>query len=207
MEEGHVVTLADCAQLEGLFGPKGMLTYADPRIAFIGRSNVGKSTLINAILERKWAFSSKTPGKTRAIHFYNAKHLGSIFVDLPGFGFARVSYQERKSWEKLLEQYFRYDTKLRLLCLIFDSRRSEMDLHVADFCAKLGIPFIVIFSKYDCLKNQKLRAESQRHIASMKEALSADELFLSTFIVSSTTKDGIPALRAFIQKGRHGSDL
>ncbi len=98
-----------------------------PEIAFAGRSNVGKSTLINKILNRKkLAQVSKSPGKTRALNYFEIDHK-YYFVDLPGFGYAKISKKDRERWGKLIESYFKTSKKLKGVIHIIDSRRGLLD--------------------------------------------------------------------------------
>ncbi len=99
-----------------------------PEIAFAGRSNVGKSTLINRVLNRKkLAQVSKTPGKTRALNYFEIDHK-YYFVDLPGFGYAKISKKERETWGALIESYLQNSTKLKGIIHIIDCRRGLMDI-------------------------------------------------------------------------------
>src|ERR1044072_839360 len=95
-----------------------------PEIAFLGRSNVGKSSLINALTgEKRLAFTSSTPGRTQTINFYRVDG-AFYFVDLPGYGYARVPLECAAEWKKLIEEYLRNRETLKLSCLILDSRRG-----------------------------------------------------------------------------------
>ena len=128
-----------------------------PEVAFLGRSNVGKSSLLNALVRRKQlARTSGTPGKTRLIHFFRvvAGDLELAFVDLPGYGWARVSRRERESWGKLVEGYLDDRSPLRLAILLQDLRRdfSEDETRLLDWLAERGVPFQVVVTKADKLK-------------------------------------------------------
>lgn len=128
-----------------------------PEIVFSGRSNVGKSSLINKILNRKsLARVSSKPGKTVNINLYNLKNIR--FVDLPGYGYAKVSFDEKKRWSNLVEGYFRKSKNIRLFVQIVDMRHtpSAQDFQMLDFLYSKKIPFIVAASKCDKLnKTQK----------------------------------------------------
>lgn len=127
---------------------------AGAEIAFAGRSNAGKSSAINAIVNRRQlARTSKTPGRTRLINFF---HLAPDLrlVDLPGYGFAQVSAATRQHWRELLEEYFRVRRSLRGLFLLVDIRRpvGALDLQMLAWCDSLGRPVHVLLTKADKLK-------------------------------------------------------
>ncbi len=127
-----------------------------PEIAFAGRSNVGKSTLINKILNRKkLAQVSKTPGKTRALNYFEIDHK-YYFVDLPGFGYAKISKKDREQWGKLIESYFKTSKKLKGVIHIIDSRRGLMDSDrsLKEYIDYFDIEVLWVLSKVDKLKNQ-----------------------------------------------------
>ena len=131
-----------------------------PEIAFLGRSNVGKSSLINALIGRRGlAFTSNTPGRTQAINFYriDGKY---YFVDLPGYGYARVPRAAMEGWAKLIEHYLRDRNTLRLSFLILDARRGwmEKDLDLKTWLEAHHHPYVVVASKID-----KLNQSEQLH--------------------------------------------
>jgi GTP-binding protein len=131
-----------------------------PEIAFAGRSNVGKSTLINKVLNRKkLAQISKTPGKTRALNYFviNDKY---YFVDLPGFGFARVSKKDKTQWGELIESYFKTSKNLKGVVHIIDSRRGLMDSDrtLIEYMSHFDINVLWVLSKVDKLK-KRVRTE------------------------------------------------
>lgn len=131
-----------------------------PEVAFLGRSNVGKSSLINALTGQKGlAFTSNTPGRTQTINFYRID--GSFyFVDLPGYGYARAPRQVSLEWKKLIEQYLENRGTLSLSCLILDSRRGwmETDLLLKRWIEERGMPYLVVATKID-----KLNQSEQEH--------------------------------------------
>ena len=150
-------------------GPEGFPRAGLPEVAFLGRSNVGKSSLLNALAGRRGlARTSATPGKTRLVHFYETRRArGSLLlVDLPGYGWARVSREERRGWRKLVEGYLTEREPLRLAVLLQDVRRDPGDEEL-DLRAWLGdrsIPVIVAVTKCDKLARSQ-RAKRVREIA------------------------------------------
>ena len=124
-----------------------------PEVAFAGRSNVGKSSLINALVRRKkLARVSNTPGRTREINFFGVNEQ-FVLADLPGYGYARVSKERRAAWRPLIEGYLRRSPKLRGVVQLLDARRdpSEDDLLMLEFLADVGTPTIVVATKIDKL--------------------------------------------------------
>jgi GTP-binding protein len=122
-----------------------------PEVAFAGRSNVGKSALLNALLRRKGAARvSGTPGRTREINFFRVND-AFVLVDLPGYGYARVAKERRAEWRPLIEGYLRSSPNLRGLVLLLDSRRDpgDDDRAMLDFLADHGTPVLVAITKMD----------------------------------------------------------
>jgi GTP-binding protein len=138
-----------------------------PEIAFSGRSNVGKSSLINCLLNRKkLALTSSTPGKTRLLNYYLINE-AFYFVDLPGYGFAKVSHAERQKWKTLLESYFEKNKKLVGIVQIIDSRHdiTNLDREMLALLQYLKLPLILVATKADKITNSKklLLAKKIRH--------------------------------------------
>jgi GTP-binding protein len=129
-------------------------------IAFVGRSNVGKSSLLNALLGRKnLAKTSSTPGKTQLINYFLVDN-ERYFVDLPGYGFAKVAKKELKKWQKMIEGYLLKSEPLKLIVLLIDSRHTLMasDQQMIDWLDLNEMPYMVVLTKADKLKkNQKLK--------------------------------------------------
>ena len=126
-------------------------------VAFVGRSNAGKSTAINSITNRNsLAKTSKTPGRTQLINFFKIND-NSRFVDLPGYGFAKASKEKQKSWNRLVTDYIKYRQSLKGVVLIIDIRRSfgEMDLMFLDFYLPLNKQLHILLTKADKLSKQK----------------------------------------------------
>lgn len=134
-----------------------------PVIAFAGRSNVGKSTLINCITEgKKIAKVSATPGKTQSLNFFMVEDR-FYFVDLPGYGFAKVPPEVKKEWGRLVEGYFAEDTHLRGLVFLIDSRREFQpdDLTLLKWAVDRQLPFVIALTKSDKLSTSQLRRTVQ----------------------------------------------
>jgi GTP-binding protein len=134
---------------------------AYPEIAFAGRSNVGKSSLINRLLDRKIARTSSTPGRTQQLNFFVVNQQ-LTFVDLPGYGYAKVSKQERQQWQRLIESYLINARNLRGVVIIVDIRRGpeEEEAALCDFLTHHQRSFILVATKCDKLKRSQL--EQQR---------------------------------------------
>jgi len=139
--------------LEFCCGVSEQLPYSDKaEIVFSGKSNVGKSSLINKLLNRKsLARVSASPGKTGTINFYKVDKVR--FVDLPGYGYAKVSFAEKKRWAKLVEGYFAQDRMIKLLVQLIDMRHdpSKDDFHMLEYLSSMGLPFVVALTKCDKL--------------------------------------------------------
>jgi GTP-binding protein len=133
----------------GGWRPEGNL----PEIAFSGRSNVGKSSLLNRLVRRKaLARVSKTPGKTREINFFEVNG-ELVLVDLPGYGFARVSKEQRAEWRPLIEGYLNSSAQLRGVVQLLDVRHAPTadDLQMVEFLAEIEVPTIIVLTKVDKL--------------------------------------------------------
>ena len=137
--------------------PEQFLKTDLPEICFAGRSNVGKSSMINRILDRKKLVKvGNTPGKTRLVNFFNidSKY---IFTDLPGYGYAAVSKAERASWGKLIEYYFAHRQNLALCVLLLDIRRipNDDDMKMMEAMKSRNVPLIAVLTKSDKLSNNE----------------------------------------------------
>lgn len=163
-------------------------------IAFAGRSNVGKSTLINKIFNRKnLARVSAVPGKTATINFYQLEHV--YFVDLPGYGYAKVAKSEKERWARLIEGYLNSERDIRLIFLLIDMRHapSADDLHMIDYLVEAELPFVVILTKADKLKKMARQARME---AFAQEIPYFSELTVIPF--SSQTFEGVEQVRQII---------
>lgn len=146
-----------------------------PQVAFLGRSNVGKSSLINSLVRRrKLARTSKAPGRTRMIHWYRVagSNLAAMFVDLPGYGYAKVSRQVREQeWALLIETYLRSDQPLALAIQLLDIRRdgpTDLDMQMIEWLRAEEIRIAYVLTKADKLPRSKRQA-AVRHFARILE--------------------------------------
>ncbi|RFS24451.1 YihA family ribosome biogenesis GTP-binding protein [Chitinophaga silvatica] len=157
-----------------------------PEYAFIGRSNVGKSSLINLLTNNeKLAKTSGTPGKTQLINHFEINNAWYL-VDLPGYGFAKRSMSQRKQWEKMIEDYLRKRENLMNVFVLIDSRHSPQKLDI-DFINQLGewqIPFSLVFTKAD----KSTQLEVSRNIKSFLNKMKESWEFLPPHFVTSTVK-------------------
>lgn len=141
------------AQFEKAFAKFEQLEQSDlPEICFCGRSNVGKSSLINKVLGRKSiARVSSKPGKTITINFYKVDNIR--LVDLPGYGYAKVNFAEKERWSELMEGYFKSERNIKMVFQLIDMRHpaTEFDLWMLDFLSQMGYPYTVVLTKADKL--------------------------------------------------------
>lgn len=128
-----------------------------PEIALAGRSNVGKSSFLNRLLGRRnLVRTSSKPGKTRTLNFYHINE-SFYFVDVPGYGYAKVSKQERNKWGEMMEAYFETRETLQVVVLIVDSRHrpTKEDIQMYEYVTYLGLPIVVVATKFDKVKKSK----------------------------------------------------
>ncbi len=158
-----------------------------PEVAFAGKSNVGKSSLINSLMNRKsYARTSATPGKTQTINFYNINE-ELYLVDLPGYGYAKVSGKEKAQWGRMIERYLHESGQLRTVFLLIDIRHepSANDKIMYQWIVEQGYDPVIVATKLDKIK----RSQVQKHVKLLKEGLG---LVPGTTVIpfSSTTKQG-----------------
>jgi GTP-binding protein len=187
--------------------PKGGV----PEIAFLGRSNVGKSSLLNALAEVKGlARVSSTPGRTQLVNFFHvregarpglAKEL--LLVDLPGYGYAKVSEAVRRTWEKLVTSYLRQREELAVCVFLVDARHDPMpgDLALREFLERHGLPYVLVATKADKLG----RGEQKRRLAALRAGFGQGAEAVTT--VSALTRDGIDELWTTLRRAAAGSPL
>ncbi len=170
---------------------------AMPEIAFAGKSNVGKSSLINGLMNRKaYARTSQQPGKTQTINYYNINEL-LYFVDLPGYGYAKVSKELQAKWGKLIERYLHTSRQLRIVFLLVDIRHdpSANDKLMYDWIVNNGFNPVIIATKLDKLK----RSQVPKHIKAIKEGLNLVK-GTPVFPYSALSKQGRDEIWEFIEE-------
>ena len=173
-----------------------------PEIAFVGRSNVGKSSLINALTNRKnLAKTSNTPGRTQLINFFLVNDRIS-FVDLPGYGFAKVSRSIQKDWGRMIDIYLKERRNLALVVMILDIRRdpSPDDLSLRDWLDLYRIPYLYVLTKADKFSNNQCLTRQK----SIEKALGA-QAFNRTVLFSAKTRRGLDRIYEFLNN--HLNDL
>ncbi len=174
--------------------PDGRVFEGIPEIAFLGRSNVGKSTLLNALAGngKKVAFTSSTPGRTQLINFFRVG-ADLMFVDLPGYGYAKVPVDIVRQWHGLIESYLATRSNLRLCVILLDARRGWMDKdrELKQWLEHHGRPYIVVVTKIDKLN----QSERQRGLAAIRKESGGD-----IFPVSAPTGRGVRELWQTIWK-------
>ena len=181
---------------ESAHGLSGQLPVSDlPEICFSGRSNVGKSSLINKILNRKSiARVSSTPGKTVTINFYKLDAFR--LVDLPGYGYAKVDDCERERWAELMEGYFRTNRNIKLCLQLIDMRHpaTEFDVSMLEFLKHYGINYCIVLTKSDKLNKTE---REQRRMAFLEQLSFVPHI--KTVEFSAHTGEGVEELRALIE--------
>ena len=183
------------------YGLSRQLPVSDrPEIVFSGRANVGKSSLINKLCSRKsLARVSSTPGKTATINFYRVDT--AYLVDLPGYGYAKVSNADRARWDELINSYFEADRALCLLVQLLDCRHapSADDVQMLEYLHYHGIPFVAALTKADKLKKSQ-KAACQAEF----EQICAPYGCRAVFLTSAEKGDGVEALRLCLEQHLNG---
>lgn len=183
-------------EFEKAFGISSQLPISEnPEIAFAGRSNVGKSSLLNKLFNRKsLARVSSVPGKTITVNFYNVD--GYKFVDLPGYGYAKISKQEKARFGELMEGYFQSGRNIKLVVQLVDMRHkaSADDFAMIDFMKQMQIPFIIVMTKSDKLK---VNAYKKRMEEAKQELAVAGDVPIIPF--SSQNGEGVEKVKKYIE--------
>jgi GTP-binding protein len=169
----------------------GPLGDGSPEIAFVGRSNVGKSSLLNRLLGRKLARTSSTPGRTRTLNWFRINRR-FWFVDLPGYGFARTSRDEREEWAAAIDAYLRGTTGSRMVVHLVDAKvgATRLDEEAARYLAGLGVERLVVATKIDRLK----RGERARRLVEIGRALGLAGGTEEVLPVSALSGEGVREL-------------
>ena len=190
---------SDCQFLRSVLKPKDWPEAAGIEYVFWGRSNVGKSSLLNAVMQRKvMAHVSKTPGRTQSMNFYSIS-TQVRYVDLPGYGFARVSRKIQDSWHEHVSTYLATRANIKAVFVLIDSRRDiqESDWEVISFLQASGVFFECIYTKIDRLSKTQKEA---------LQLLQPDAPF-AAYAVSASTGEGMAALRTHIFYHSRGGEL
>ena len=200
IEKGRKLFSGECKFIAAALNASAIPSEECYEIAFAGRSNVGKSSLVNALTNRKTlARTSQTPGRTRQLIFFELKHhLTKLrLVDLPGYGYAKAPKKDIQSWTSLTVKYLKGRPSLRTVCLLIDCRRGVVDFDkvIMKELNSAAVSWIVILTKSDTLTSQeieKIKGETSKIISKHPAA------YPEIIITSSLKKEGISLLRAYL---------
>ena len=199
-DEREPLVIRSLAFLGGMASAGGWRPPADlPEVAFSGRSNSGKSTLLNALVKRKsLARVSQTPGKTREINFFRVNDR-LVLVDLPGYGYARVSREARGQWRPLIESYLQTSPQLRGIVQLLDVRRdpSDEDRQMLEFLAELGAPAIIVLTKVD--KLSRAAAAERTHAITAAMGLESDQVIPFSAVTGEGRRELAEAIEALVE--------
>ncbi len=176
--------------LKSVYNIKDLPTELSVELAFAGRSNVGKSSLLNAIFgSRKFVKVSSRPGFTQSLNFFLINKT-SYFVDLPGYGFAKAPKKVIEKWQKLIDAYLKKRANLKAVVCIFDIRRNldDLDIGLLNYLSSLKLRQIIVFNKADKLSNNKIKANLERAKILMPSEID------KFFVVSAKTGKGLKNL-------------
>ncbi|MFP6773268.1 MAG: ribosome biogenesis GTP-binding protein YihA/YsxC [Alphaproteobacteria bacterium] len=201
LETGRLLFTQECDFVMGVRTEADLPKAELPEVAFAGRSNVGKSSLLNALTNRRTlARTSNTPGRTREVNFFRLGGSGErrlMLVDLPGYGYARAGKEEIARWNKLIEDYLRGRSNLRRVCLLIDARRGigEPDRNVMQLLDQAAVVYQVILTKVDKEKSAALAKVRAAAEAELKDHGAAYPDILAT---SAAKKLGLEEVRATV---------
>ena len=199
IEKGRKLFAGDCDFIAGVTGLDNLIGMSLPEVAFAGRSNVGKSSLINALTGRKMlARTSHTPGRTQQLNFFDLG--GQIFVvDLPGYGYARAAKTKVRAWNKLIRQYLQGRQTLQRVCVLIDSRHGikDVDKEILDMLDESAVTYMIVLTKIDKIKQDELE---KRLIEITEKIKTRPAAFPYIFQTSSAKGQGVEELRAELAK-------
>lgn len=188
------------AAFEASYGTFSQLPPSNmPEVAFAGRSNVGKSSLLNKLTNRKsLARVSSSPGKTTTINFFDVENIK--LVDLPGYGYAKVSRAEKLRWSELMEGYFSSNRNIRLVIQLIDMRHppTENDLSMLSYLIQTGYPFIIVLTKSDKLNKSEREKRLSLINEELKEVGISNDIKIIPF--SAIKGEGVDVIKEIIEK-------
>ncbi len=197
IERGRLLFAGNCEFIAGVSSLAIMIPEGLPEIAFAGRSNVGKSSLINAITGRKaLARTSHTPGRTQQLNFFEINGQFNL-VDMPGYGYAKVSKTQKKEWKVLIRSYLKGRTTLRACFVLIDSRHGikDVDLEIMDLMDEAGVNYRVVLTKIDKANKEELDKIVEK---TEKALLKRPAAFPKVFLTSSDKKINLEELRVVV---------
>lgn len=198
LEEARKLFAGTCDFVLGVAGLKQLPEGDRPEIAFAGRSNVGKSSLLNALTGRKaLARTSHTPGRTQQLNFFNLGDDLLYLVDMPGYGYAKVSKSERKEWDSLIRSYLRGRATLRCVFILVDSRHGlkDSDIEIMKMLDETAVSYRIVLTKTDKVKREELAQTVDKTKAVIKKNPAAYPDILQT---SSHKNMGVDVLQATV---------